>query len=112
MVLLKNRPWTLEWSGFPRKLRAGNSEAYVGALEIVVISKPFTAGEDAVMSWVNAQDETLLIDATPLPDGRDVLFLRRQHSKQSLTEAVLEHQRHVRTVVRLNRLTRDLSLRS
>lgn len=101
--------WTLDWApAFSRKVRAGESEAYLSALDIVVISKPFTAGEDAVMSWVNAQDGTTLSAITPLVDGRDLLHLRREHTRQSLGDAVLEHQLWTRALLSFDSLTSSL----
>lgn len=92
--------WTLEWAyAFPRKVKAGESEAYLGPLDVIVISKPFTAGEDAVMSWVSAQDDVDLMSFTHLSDGRDVLFLNRLHTRQSLTDALLESQQWTRALL-------------
>lgn len=92
--------WTLDWAhAYPRKVKAGESEAYLGALDVIVISKPFTAGEDAVMSWVNAQDGVELSGITPIPDGRDLMLLTRQHTRQSLSEAVLEVQRWTKALL-------------
>jgi hypothetical protein len=84
--------WTLPFSdAFSRKFRAGDSEAYVGATDVVVISKPFTPGEDAVVSWLLGQDSTYLEEAYALPDGRDLFLMRREHRLQTLASAIREH---------------------
>lgn len=84
---------------YPRRLKVGESVAYVGALEVVIISKPFTPGEDAVFAWANSADETTLVDIAPLDDGRDFILLKREHTKQSLEDAVREFQMHYRGLV-------------
>ena len=88
--------WTLHCSQvFPRKFRAGDSEAYLTAFDIIVITRPFTAGDVAVLTWVTRQDDTLLREIAPLADGRDVIVLRRMHTRQPLADAVQEERRHM-----------------
>lgn len=80
---------------FARTVRVGGSAAYVGAFDIVVVSKPFTPGEDAVMAWVQAQDDAMLVDMFPSGDGFDVTHLRRLHTKQTMADAIQEQSRHL-----------------
>lgn len=88
--------WTLECAQvFPRRFRAGDSEAYLTAFDIIVLTRPFTAGDVAVLTWVQLQDDTLLREIAPLKDGRDVIVLRRMHSRQTLADAVQEERRHM-----------------
>lgn len=87
---------------FPRQIRSGGSEGYCGALDIVLISKPFTPGEDAVLFWAVCQDASVLVDIYPLDDGRDVILLQRLHTGQSLIDAVKEQQVHMQQVLKIS----------
>jgi hypothetical protein len=95
----------LAWSDFwARSFSCGGSEAYVGADMIVCATKPFTAGEDAVMTWIAAQDQALLSILVNLADGRDLMLLERLHVKQSRADALAEQQAHL--AARLERVRR------
>lgn len=88
------QPTRLDWAAsFPRLITAAGAEAYVGPYDIIVICQPLTRGEEIVMSWVEGQDGAVLIEAAPLEDGRDVLILSRDHSRQDLDEALAESRR-------------------
>lgn len=80
---------------FPRSIAVGDAAGYCGALEIVLISRSFTPAEDAVVAWAVAQDDSELDEITYLPDGRDLMILRRAHVRQSLVDAVVEQRRHI-----------------
>lgn len=81
---------------FPRSIEVGGSLGYCGALDIVAITKPLSAGEDAVLAWCLAQDSAYLTDLGYLADGRDVFVLRRLHKKQTLDAAVSEQVEHMK----------------
>lgn len=87
-----NLSWADMW---PRQFAVGGSEAYLGATVIVLIAKPFTAGEDAVVTWALLQDDCFLVGTHHMGDGRDLILLERLHRKQSLEEANLEQRRHL-----------------
>lgn len=87
------------WTDFyPRRFTCGGSEAYVSARDMVVLAKPFTAGEDAVMAWCARQDSAVLVDIVPLVDGRDMIFLRRRHTQQNVLEALAEEFAHLHSL--------------
>jgi hypothetical protein len=86
----------LDWAAsFSRVLISGTAEAYVGPYDIIVISKPWTTSEDHVMKWVQAQDGGVLVDCAPLQDGRDVMLISRDHSRQDQDAAVAESRRFI-----------------
>lgn len=87
-----NIRWVDMW---PRSFCVGGSEAYLGATNIVLVTKPFTPGEDAVVTWARLQDDCTLVGTHHLSDGRDLILLERLHSKQSLEEATMEQRRHL-----------------
>lgn len=84
--------WADMW---PRQFVVGGSEAYFGAESIVLITRPFTAGEDAVVTWAMLQDRCHLIGTHHMSDGRDLMLLQRLYEKQSREEAHLEQRRHL-----------------
>ncbi len=95
----------LAWSDFwARSFSCGGSEAFVGADMIVCATKPFTAGEDAVMAWIAVQDKAVLSLLVSLADGRDLMLLERLHLLQSRSEAFAEQQAHL--AARLERARR------
>lgn len=70
----------------------GESEGWCGANFIVLVLKPFTAGEDAVILWATRQDDSELVDILHLSDGRDYIVLQRKHSSQGYREAIREQE--------------------
>ena len=86
---------------YTRQIRVGDSEAMCGPRFITVISRPFTAGEDAVMTWVRMQDDTRLLDIVPLMDGRDFLVFERLYVKQTYQSAFEEVERYQEAIRRL-----------
>lgn len=86
----------LQWEDmWPRSFAAGESRAYLGAFTIALITKPFTAGEDAAVVWCLVQDDCSLIGCYHMADGRDFMLLERHHTKQSRFEAITEQRTHV-----------------
>lgn len=86
----------LQWSDiWPRRFSSGGSEAYLGAFTILLIARPFTAGENAALAWVMAQDECVMSVCYPLSDGRDFILLDRCHVRQSREEAIAEQRQHL-----------------
>lgn len=85
---------------FPRNIHSGGSEAHCGAFDIIVVSRPWTPGEDAVLAWAVSQDAALLVDISPLPDGRDLFHLRRLHERQTVEDAMTEHLSHLEVSLR------------
>ena len=75
---------------YSRHIKVGDSEAWCGAHFIVLLVRAFTPGEDAVMKWVQIQDEAALVDMVSLKDGRDYIILRRTYVKQSYRDALRE----------------------
>lgn len=75
---------------YSRHIKVGDSEAWCGPHFVVLLIRPFTAGEDAVVAWARAQDEATLIDHVPLKDGRDYLVLQREYVTQSYRQALTE----------------------
>lgn len=67
---------------------------------MVLVVKPFTPGEDAVMAWAQSQDGSELIDVLALADGRDYMVLRRLHTKQSFREALAESSAYAEGLLR------------
>lgn len=88
---------------YPRCTEIGGSRAYCGPAFMVSVTRPFTAGEDAVMAWCRAQDDIVLHDWLPLLDGRDLMVLERLHTKQSYPAALREQEEHI---IRLNAIRR------
>ena len=86
---------------YTRWVRVGDSEAMCGPRFIVVLSRPFTAGEDAVMTWVRMQDDTHLMDIVPLKDGRDFIVFEREYTKQTYGQACEEARRYTEALLRL-----------
>ena len=86
----------LAWADmWPRSFHAGESSAYVGATNIVLVTKPFTAGEDAAVTWALLQDECTLAGTCHLSNGNDLMLLDRCHRYQSLEDALMEQRRHL-----------------
>lgn len=86
---------------YTRWVRVGDSEAMCGPRLIVTLSRPFTPGEDAVMTWVRMQDDTQLIDIVPLKDGRDFIIFERLYTKQTYAQATEECRRFQTAMLRL-----------
>lgn len=86
---------------YTRTIKVGDSEAMFGPRFIVVISRPFTAGEDAIMTWVRMQDDSRLVDIVPLKDGRDFLVFERNYVKQTFAEAFEEARRYTEAILRM-----------
>ena len=83
----------LTWRDFwSRSFYSGGSEAHLGAQLAIVISKPFTAGENAVFAWLSVQDDSVLRSWYGLEDGRDLFLLDRMFARQSRQEALEEQQ--------------------
>lgn len=99
-MLSLSEPEPLEPRNFPvlrsvletysRHVKVGDSEGWCGANYIVMLVRPFTPGENAVMTWVRAQDEASLVDSLSLGDGRDYIILKRHYTKQTYTDALNE----------------------
>lgn len=77
---------------YHKHVKVGESQGWCGPSLIVLVLKPFTPGEDAVIAWAMAQDETQLLDMVHLHDGRDYAVLARRHVKQTLQDALKEQQ--------------------
>ena len=75
---------------YSRHIKVGDSEGFCGANFIVLISRAFTAGEDAVMLWAQMQDDATLVDIINLSDGRDYIILKRLYIKQTYRDALNE----------------------
>jgi hypothetical protein len=84
---------------WPRRIHSGGSEAWCGEAVIVACTRPFTAGEDAVLAWVTQQDAVELVGVMPLPDGRDLMLFDRSYLTQTSEEAHQEHADHLRKVL-------------
>lgn len=80
---------------FPRTVEVGGSQGFCGALDIVAIVRPFTAGEEAVLTWCAAQDGATVSELASLPDGRDIIVLRRLHTRQTIHDAIRETEEHL-----------------
>lgn len=81
----------LGWNDmFPRQFKQGDCEGWCGESFIVLVSRPFTAEEDAGFNWIMEQDTVQLAGVMPLADGRDLMMFDRQHTKQSKSEAKRE----------------------
>lgn len=92
---------TLSWgNSFPRALHAGGSEGYLGAHDIYLITRPFTKGEEQVLAWAEQQDGATLVEIVPLQDGRDLLILARDHTRQTRKDAENEHRFHIMSLIR------------
>jgi hypothetical protein len=86
----------LRWEDvWPRSFVAGESRAYLGAFTITLLTKPFTAGEDAAITWALLQDECAMIGCHHMSDGRDLMLLERMHVTQSRQDAINEQRRHL-----------------
>ena len=72
-----------------------------GPRYIVAIVHAFTAGEDAVMTWVRMQDDTRLVDIVPLKDGRDFCVFERNYLFQTREDAFQEAEAYQRAIMRL-----------
>lgn len=86
---------------YTRWVKVGDSEAMCGAHLIVTLSRGFTPGEDAIMTWVRMQDDTRLIDIVPLRDGRDLAIFERNYVKQTYAQALAETARFEEAMIRL-----------
>lgn len=76
---------------YPRKVAVGDSLAVLGPTFALAVLRVDTAGADAVVAWVDAQDACEPIELAPLPDGRWAVLLRRCYTKQSRRDALDEH---------------------
>lgn len=85
---------------YPRHVKVGDSEGWCGPSLIALLLRPFTPGEDAVVTWARAQDDTALLDVVHLADGRDYIVLERLHTKQSLREALSEQNAFLAKAIR------------
>lgn len=86
----------LTWKDmFPRQFVSGECEGWCAETFMVLISRPFTADEDAGFKWLNAQDVVDLVGIMPLPDGRDLMLFDRCFVLQSRAEAKWEQERHM-----------------
>lgn len=86
----------MSWAAsFSRSLVIGNAEVYVGPYDIIVICEPHSHAEQAVLNWVEKVDGATLIDCAPLEDGRDVLLLSRNYSKQDQVDAIAESRQFI-----------------
>lgn len=81
---------------YTRSIMVGESAGYVGLYVITSITKPFSAGEDAIFSWITTQDDCHLADMVQLSDGRDYCIFWREYVKQSYASALEEHDRYIR----------------
>ena len=75
---------------YPRRIAIGDSFAFVGptfVLAVLRLESPAAAG---VAAWVDAQDSVELFEHAPLPDGREVILMRRLYTKQSFRDALEE----------------------
>jgi len=77
---------------YPRHIKVGDSEGWCGPVLMTAITRPFTPGEDAVFAWLLLQDDSTLLDIIHLTDGRDYIVFRRQHTRQTLREALVEQE--------------------
>lgn len=80
---------------YPRHIKVGGSEGWCGPILMTAITKPFTAGEDAVFAWLSRQDDSTLLELIHLEDGRDYIVLRRLHVTETLREALAEQERFI-----------------
>jgi hypothetical protein len=80
---------------YPRHIKVGDSEGWCGPSLMALILRPFTPGEDAVVAWATAQDDTNLLDLVHMADGRDYVVLERLHVKQSLRQALQEQNEYL-----------------
>lgn len=83
---------------YTRHIKVGDCEGWSGPSLMVLVIKPFTPGEDAVIAWAQAQDDAEVLDVLHLQDGRDYVVLMRLHSKQSLRDALAEQQAYLASV--------------
>lgn len=84
---------------YSRHVKVGDSEAWCGVSLVVAVLRPFTPGEDAVVTWIRAQDDTELLDLVHLADGRDYVVLERKHVTQSRQDALREQERYINSLV-------------
>lgn len=97
-----NYPILEAWAEtYTRWIRVGDSEAMCGPRFILTLSRGFTPGEDAIMTWVRMQDDTQLIDIVPLKDGRDFVIFQRQYTKQTYAQACEEARRFTNAMMRI-----------
>jgi len=82
-----------------KSVRVGDSEAHLGPTMICAILRPFTPGEDAVATWIVAQDATRLIDIVHLTDGRDFCVFERLYLTQSYEQARAESDAHIASII-------------
>jgi hypothetical protein len=77
---------------YHKHIKVGDSEGWCGPSLMVVVLRPFTPGEDAIITWACAQDDAELLEVLHLQDGRDYIVLARRHTKQTLQAALAEQQ--------------------
>lgn len=59
---------------------------------MVLILRPFTAGEDAVIAWATLQDDSEMVGLIHMTGGRDYIVLQRLYASQSYREALREQE--------------------
>lgn len=82
-----------------KSIRVGDSEAHLGAVVIAAILRPFTPGEDGVVAWIRAQDDTNLRELVHLKDGRDLCVFERMYRDQTYEQARAESDAFIRALV-------------
>lgn len=85
---------------YPRHVKVGDSEGWCGPSLMVLILRPFTPGEDAVVAWALALDDTNVLTVLHLRDGRDYIVLERLHTKQTLRAALKEQDSYLNNFIR------------
>ena len=70
----------------------GTATVWVGDVLISVISYNGTHDEDLALAWASEADGAELLACYPLDDGRDLMLMKRLHTKQSVLDAILELQ--------------------
>ena len=70
----------------------GTATVWVDPVLISVLAYNGSADEDLAIAWAGETDGCELLGCYALDDGRDLILLKRLHTKQSILDAVLELQ--------------------